>query len=219
LSNTWGSFEYDEFWSDIATELWMINRLVEDFALWDLGLATVRTSADVRKFTTKRAFDTVKYLTPWIFVATYKILEVIHKSTRDKSPITLQRYPALLEVCEMLRESFRRARNKIVHTGSYGVWAFPSKKRSRLLYDKCLVVLDENHKRVIKISVYDVVFAGVFAFYLSNAIKDRRLRDSSLQVVYYQVEMLREDGWIDETLFRRVEQYHKALRIKGKIRP
>ena len=197
----------------------MINRLVEDFALWDLGLATVRMSPDVRQFRTKQALDTVKYLTPWILVATYKILEVIHESTRNRSPVTLQQYPALLEICESLRESFRRARNKIVHSGRYGVRAFPSEERGKVFYDNCLVVFDENHKEVINISVYDVVFAGVLAFYLSNAIKHKRLRGVHLRTAYYQVEMLREDGWIDEGLFRKVEQYRKALRIKGEMSP
>jgi hypothetical protein len=213
--------EYNSFWKKISTELWMIEKLNQDFGLWDLGLPLVdpararRTSQKMLAHMTKEAFNTVRYLTPWIFVATYKVLEVIHESTKTKLPATFQKYPVLLEVSETLRESFRRARNKIVHLGKCGIWAFPYREKGKTFYDNCLVVFDEHRKRVIKISLYDMTFAGFLVSCLAAAIRHRRIRGSDLELVYDQIQALRLGGWIKEELFLKVEESCKGLKVRS----
>jgi len=221
MTLSWRFLEYNGFWNRITTELWMIERLNQDFGLWDLGLLLIdpsrarRTSQQMLAHMTKDAFNTVRYLTPWIFVATYKVLELIHESTKMKLPATFRNYPVLLEVSETLRESFRRARNKIVHGGKYGIRAFPYKENGKTFYDNCLVVFDEHRKRVIKISLYDVMSAGFFVSCLAKAIRQRRIRGSDLEAVYDQIATLRLGGWIEEELFLRVEKLCKGLKTKS----
>jgi hypothetical protein len=221
MTESWSFLEYNGFWNKITTELWMIEKLNQDFGLWDLGLPLVnpsqarRTSRKMLAHMTKEALNTVRYLTPWIFVATYKVFEVIHESTKTKLPVTFLKYPVLLEVSETLRESFRRARNKIVHGGKYSIWAFPYKEKGKTFYDNCLVVFDEHRKRVIKISLYDVTFAGFLVSCLATAIRHRRIRGSDLELVYDQIEALGLGGWINEQLFLKVEESCKGLKVKA----
>jgi hypothetical protein len=59
----------------------------------------------------KDAFDTVRYLTPWIFVATYKVLEVIHESTKNRlSVIALSNhtFPSCIVLRELIYSLFSR---------------------------------------------------------------------------------------------------------------
>ena len=195
----------------------MIEKLSQDFGLLDLGLDLIdpsrarRTSKQMLTHMTKDAFYTIRYLTPWIFVATYKVLEVIHESTKKKLPVTFQKHMVLLEICETLRESFRPARNKIVHGGKYGVWACPYKERGKTFYDNCLVVFDEHRRRVIKISLYDVTSAGFLVSQLAEAIRHRRIRGSNLKAAYDDVKALRLGGWIEEELFLRVEELSRRF--------
>lgn len=217
MTGTWRLLEYKALWKEIATELWMIDKLLGDFGFWDLGVDlepshAQRMSRQLLDHVTKEAFNTVRYLTPWIFVAIYKILDVIHESTNKGLPVTFQKYPVLLEVCETLRESFRRARNKIVHTGKYAVSALPYKERGKTLYDNFLVVSDENHRRVIRISLYDVTFAAIFVSCLVQAIRYRRTRGSDLEGVYEQIGALRLGGWIEKELYLKVESSCKGLK-------
>jgi len=217
LTPSWRFLEYNGFWKKIATELWMIEKLSQDFGLLDLGLDLIdpsrarRTSKQMLTHMTKDAFYTIRYLTPWIFVATYKVLEVIHESTKKKLPVTFQKHMVLLEICETLRESFRPARNKIVHGGKYGVWACPYKERGKTFYDNCLVVFDEHRRRVIKISLYDVTSAGFLVSQLAEAIRHRRIRGSNLKAAYDDVKALRLGGWIEEELFLRVEELSRRF--------
>ena len=220
MTKNWSNLDYTSFSGKITTELWMIEKLNRDFGLWDLGLDLInpvkarQTSQQVLTHMTKEAFDTIRYLTPWIFVATYKVLEVIHDSTEKKMPITFRKYPVLLELSESLRESFRVARNKIVHGGRYGIWAIPHEEGGRILYDNFLLVFDQHRKRVIKISLYDVTFAGFLVSHLSKAIQNRRIRGSDLELVYDQIETLRLDSWISEELFLRVQESCKSLKTE-----
>ena len=221
MTSSWHFLEYDGFWNKITTELWMIEKLNHDFGLWDLGLPLVdpaqarRTSRKMLTHMTKEAFNTVRYLTPWIFVAAYKVLEVIHESTKTRLPVTFQKYPVLLEVSETLRESFRRGRNKIVHGGKYGILAFPHMEMGKIFYDNCLAVFDERRRRVIKISLYDVTFAGFLVSCLAKAIRQRRIRGSDLELVYDQIEALRLGGWIGQELFLKVEESCRSLKVKS----
>jgi hypothetical protein len=221
MASGWRFLEYNDFWNKITTELWMIEKLNQDFGLLDLGLDLIdpsrarRTPQEMLTHMTKEAFNTVRYLTPWIFVATYKVLEVIHESTQNRLPVTFQKYPALLEVSDSLKESFRRARNKIVHGGRYGIWAFPYREIGKTFYENCLAVYDEHRRRVIRISIYDVTFAGFLVSRLSRAIRHRRIRGLDLELVYDQIEALRLGGWINEELFLKVEESCKGLKAKS----
>jgi hypothetical protein len=221
MTPSWSFLEYAGFWNKITTELWMIEKLNQDFGLVNFGLDLIdpsrarRTSKQMLTHMTKDAFNTVTYLTPWIFVATYKVLEVIHESTKNRLPVTFQKHMMLLEVCETLRESFRRARNKIVHGGEYGIGAFPYKEMGKTFYDNCLAVYDEHHRRVIKISLYDVASAGFFVSQLAQAIRHRRISGSSLKAAYDDIQALFYGGWIEEELFLRVKELHKGLRAES----
>jgi hypothetical protein len=46
-------------------------------------------------------------------------MEVMHETTRERLPVTFRKCLVLLEVCETLRERFRKARNKVVHVASW----------------------------------------------------------------------------------------------------
>lgn len=102
-----------------------------------------------------------------------------------------------------------------MHGGKYGIWAVPYKEMGRTFYDNCLVVFDEDHKRVIKISLYDVTSAGFLVSCLAKAIRQKRIRGSDLTVAYDQVEALRLGGWIDEALSFRVDRFCEALKTKS----
>lgn len=195
----------------------MIDRFLEDFGLFELGIKPSyypkRISRRALNHMSKQNQRMLAYLVPWVFVMTYKILEVVHESTRTKRPKTFREFPDLLEVCESLRESLRRARNKIVHVGKYAVYAFYySKQGKRVFEDNYLIVKDERNRRVIKISLYDVSFAGVLAVYLARAVRKKRVRGSDLELVYDQVEALRLGSWIDEQLFMRFEKSCASLK-------
>jgi hypothetical protein len=182
----------------------MIEKLSQDFGLANFGLDLIdpsqarRTSKQMLTHMTKDAFNTVTYLTPWIFVATYKVLEVIHESTRNRLPVTFQKHTVLLELCETLRESFRRPRNKIVHGGEYEMKAFPYKEMGKTFYDNCLALYDKHHRRVIIISLYDVTSAGFFVSQLAEAIRRRRISGSNLKGAYDDIQAPFYRGWIEE---------------------
>jgi hypothetical protein len=198
----------------------MIEKLQQDFGLVDLGLDLLdpsrarRTSKQMLTHMTKDAFNTVTYLTPWIFVATYKVLEVIHESTKGKLPVTFQKHMVLLEVCETLREGFRRGRNKIVHGGEFEMRAFPYKEMGKTFYDNCLAVYDEHNRRMIKISIHDVTSAGFFVSQLAEAIRHRKIRGSNIEAAYDSIEALFYGGWIEEELCLRVKELSKGLKVK-----
>jgi hypothetical protein len=205
---SWRSSEYVAFWNKITTEVWMIERFVEDWGLWDLGIKPSYfpkiMSQKALRHLAKETSKATSYLIPWIFVMTYKIMEVIHETTRERVPVTFSKHPVLLQVCENLRERFRKARNKIVHVGKYGVYAFPYREGKKTFYDDCLMVRDEKSRRVIRISIYDVLCVGFFISYLTRAIRDKRIRGSYLEAAYDHIEPL--ESWIPDELFLEAEK-------------
>jgi hypothetical protein len=217
MTGSWRFLEYYAFWNKVASEVWMIDRFLEDFGLFELGLKPAYYPRRIprRAFShmSKENQRMLTYLVPWVLVMTYKILEVVHESTRTKRPKTFRQYPDLLEVCESLRERLRKARNKVVHVGKYGAYAFYHVEQGKKVFDdNYLIVRDERNRRVVKISLYDVSFAGVFAAYLARAVRKKRVRGSDLQLVYDQVEALRFGLWIDKQLFTRFQKSCAALK-------
>jgi len=197
----WRPSEYRAFRKKIAVEVWLINRFADDFGLWDWmttpSYFPKRVSRWIEMRLASHTRETLFYIIPWIFVMGYKILEAILESSKRRKPVAFSKYPVLHEICQILHDKFRKGRNKIVHTGKYGV------SRDHL------VVEDERRRVVAKMDVYDVIFFSMFAADLGTVLMTRRLSSGKMGRTYNDIQALDCASLIPKETYQRVKETMK----------
>lgn len=181
----------------MANEIEMLDRFPNDFGLWDLDVPPDYFPRHIsHKDLQRLASETVRllaFLMPWIFVMAFKVLEVIHKSTKDKLPKTFDANPVLHRTCEHLYDVLRVPRNKIVHTeelGRSGVYVFPFRERGKVIYEDCLAVWDEHGRRILKLDVYELVFLAVVVASVGKPLRHDRVRGTDIAMAYDQMDAI-----------------------------
>ena len=213
----WSHKERGLFWERVANEIEMLDRFPNDFGLWDLGMPPDYFPRHIsHKELQRLTSETVKllaYLMPWIFVMAFKVLEVIHKSTKRKLPKTFDANPLLHKTCEHLYNLLRVPRNKIVHTeerGRSGVYVFPFRERGKVIYEDCLAVWDEHGRRILKLDVYELVFLAIIVASVGKALRRGRVRGGDVATAYDQIDA------VSHLMPRDILREYKVMRKEAK---